>query len=147
MNDYAIDENVLTDVLTYMAKTTNSPIFDGNSLTTIANGGITSNTISTSTITKKSKKDLVTDLLDEHHFNQVIIDHKVSEQELMKLKETSPTYADEIKEKIAREIAREVSKKVAYTKKTIDDTHHYMGRVWLFTTEELTELIEKVNNV
>lgn len=128
----------------------------------IANGGTTLSTlptslldasnlmtsaVTTSTIKAKTAKDVVTELLDEHHFNQVIVDYKVSEQELMKLKEDSPTYADEIKEKISKEIARDVSKKVAYTKKTKEDTHHYMGRVWLFTTEEITALIEKARNV
>ena len=52
---------------------------------------------------------IITDeVLDRYSFNRLTIDHKVQEQELMKLKETVPTYADEIKENLAKNMVSHV---------------------------------------
>jgi len=88
------------------------------------------------------------DLLDKYEFNKLTVDHKVSAHELLKLKDTVPTYADEIKENLAKNASRELVKKITFTKKhDVDsDVHHFIGRVWVFTEEELKKFIEEVKN-
>jgi hypothetical protein len=85
------------------------------------------------------------DFLDTHSFNKFTVDHKVQEHELMKLKDTVPTYIDEIKENLSKNLARDIIKKTTFTKKKdIDaDVHHFLGRVWVFTEDELKSLIEE----
>jgi hypothetical protein len=99
------------------------------------------------TITK-TPSNVVSDILDKYLMNQLVIEHKVSEFEMMKLQEVKPDYADDIKENLARNISREVIKKTSFTKKKLpdEDTHHFMGRVWVFTKEELIKLIEDSRN-
>ena len=89
------------------------------------------------------------DFLDSHCFNKITVEHKVAEFELAKLKETVPTYADEIKENLSKNLARDIIKKTTFTKKhNVDsDTHHFLGRVWVFTEDELKNLIQKARNV
>lgn len=88
------------------------------------------------------------DFLDQHTFNKITVDHKVQEQELMKLKETVPTYADEIKENLSKNLARDIIKKTTFTKKHDKDAdvHHFLGRVWVFTEDELKNLITEARN-
>ena len=88
------------------------------------------------------------DLLDKYEFNKLTVDHKVSAHELLKLKDTVPTYADEIKENLAKNASRELVKKMTFTKKhDVDsDVHHFIGRVWVFTEDELKKLIEEVKH-
>jgi len=88
------------------------------------------------------------DLLDKYEFNKLTVDHKVAAHELLKLKDTVPTYADEIKENLAKNASRELVKKMTFTKKhDVDsDVHHFIGRVWVFTEEELKKFIEEVKN-
>jgi hypothetical protein len=88
------------------------------------------------------------DFLDTHTFNKITIEHKVTEFELAKLRETVPTYADEIKENLSKNLARDIIKKATFTKKhNIDsDTHHFLGRVWVFTEGELKNLIDEARN-
>ena len=88
------------------------------------------------------------DFLDTHSFNKITVEHKVAEFELLKLKETVPTYADEIKENLSKNLARDIIKKATFTKKhSIDsDTHHFLGRVWVFTEGELKDLINEARN-
>jgi hypothetical protein len=107
---------------------------------TISNGGVGYGTIAMSVITD--------DLLDKYEFNKLTVDHKVSAHELLKLKDTVPTYADEIKENLAKNASRELVKKMTFTKKhDVDsDVHHFIGRVWVFTEEELKKFIEEVKN-
>lgn len=89
------------------------------------------------------------DFLDTHTFNKITVEHKVQEQELMKLKETVPTYADEIKENLSKNLARDIIKKTTFTKKhnKDSDVHHFLGRVWVFTEDELKNLIQEARNV
>jgi hypothetical protein len=107
---------------------------------TISSGGVGYGTIAMGLMTD--------DLLDKYEFNKLTIDHKVSAHELLKLKDTVPTYADEIKENLAKNASRELVKKMTFTKKhDIDsDVHHFIGRVWVFTEDELKKLIEEVKN-
>ena len=106
---------------------------------TISSGG-TYGTIAMGVITD--------DLLDKYEFNKLTVDHKVSAHELLKLKDTVPTYADEIKENLAKNASRELVKKMTFTKKhdVNLDVHHFIGRVWVFTEEELKKFIEEVKN-
>ena len=89
------------------------------------------------------------DFLDSHCFNKITVEHKVAEFELAKLKETVPTYADEIKENLSKNLARDIIKKTTFTKKhNVEmDTHHFLGRVWVFTEDELKNLIQEARNV
>lgn len=122
--------------------------------TTISNvsGSIgTGGTITISNTTGSSAYNTfdVDDFLDEHIMNRVTIDHKVTEHELMKLKEVAPDYANEIKENLAKNAARDIMKKVTFTKKHDKDAdvHHFIGRVWCFTEQELKDFIKEVRNV
>lgn len=108
-------------------------ILDGNLLTT---------TIAASSITAPSTIRLE-DPLDQYAMNRFAVDHKVTAQELLKLQEVAPDYAKEIKENIAKNLARDISHKVSYTKKHDKDTdvHHFIGRVWVFSEEELKGIL------
>lgn len=90
----------------------------------------------------------IDDFLEQHIMSRVTIDHKVQEQELMKLKEVAPDYANEIKENLAKNAARDIMKKMSFTKKHDKDAdvHHFIGRVWCFTEEELKKLIQEARN-
>lgn len=93
--------------------------------------------------------DIITDdILEKYELNKIVIDHKVQEQELLKLKEVAPDYASEIKENLAKNAARDIMKKMTFTKRhdINTDVHHFIGRVWVFTEEELKKLIEEVKN-
>jgi hypothetical protein len=113
------------------------------------------NIVSTSTLVGTSINTIITnpvfdidDFLDEHIMNRVTIDHKVQEHELMKLKETTPTYADDIKETLSRNMSRDIMKKITFTKKHDKDAdvHHFIGRAWVFTEEELKQIIKEARN-
>ena len=103
---------------------------------------ITSSTISMTTFRTPQE------LLDERELNLLVIEHKMQEQEMLKLKDSVPDYADHIKHNIAKEAAKEVVKKMTFTKKKLpdEDTHHFIGRVYVFTKEELIKLIEDARN-
>jgi hypothetical protein len=109
-------------------------------------GSITTTSTSYGTITLSASA--VEDLMERHELNLLTVEHKVTEFELMKLKDTVPTYADEIKENLAKNASRELVKKITFTKKhDVDsDVHHFIGRVWVFTEEELRKLIEEVKH-
>ena len=112
-------------------------------LVTLPVGSITiSNTTTTGSIGRMTTP--TEELLDRYELCQLIVNHKVSEHEMMKIKETQPDYADIIKENLSKMAARDIIKKMSFTKKKdIDsDTHHFMGKVWVFTKEELLQLIE-----
>ncbi len=99
----------------------------GNSYTTAVSNAIT----------------LPEDPLDQYAMNRFAVDHKVTAQELLKLQEVAPDYAKEIKENIAKNLARDIATKVSYTKKHDKDTdvHHFIGRVWVFSEEELKGIL------
>jgi len=126
----------------------------GGLMTADGIGGMGSVTISTSSGGTVSSSTLsfggfdMEDFLDTHSFNKITVEHKVAEFELAKLKETVPTYADEIKENLSKNLARDIIKKTTFTKKhNVDsDTHHFLGRVWVFTEDELKNLIQEARN-
>lgn len=91
----------------------------------------------------------IDNFLDEHIMNRVTCDHKVAGHELLKLKEVAPDYANEIKENLARNVSRDIMKKITFTKKLDKDAdvHHFIGRVWVFTEDELKNLIKEARNV
>ena len=135
-----------------MGNTITTPAQD---MITITSSGITSGITmgSTSYTTATSGptisiKTSVHDLLDRRDMNLIVVDHKVSEMEMLKLKEVQPDYADHIKENIAKKATREVINKMTFTKKKLpdEDTHHFYGRVYVFTKEELIQLIEEARN-
>lgn len=97
-----------------------------------------------STVMASIPKNSVEDRMDEFALNRVSIDYKVAAHELLKLQATNPDYASEIKESIAKDIARDITKKVTFTKRHISETdvHHFIGRVWVFTDEELKQIIK-----
>ena len=124
-------------------------IVTAGGLSTIG-AGITS-VISNSNVGSVSIRPSGIDLdefLDRHSFNKFTVDHKVAEHEFLKLKETVPTYADEIKENLSKNLARDIIKKATFTKKKdVDaDVHHFLGRVWVFTEDELKNLINEARN-
>jgi hypothetical protein len=99
-----------------------------------------------SSISPLSIKQTVDEFMDEHSLNRFTIDHKVTAQELIKLQEVAPDYISEIKDNIARNLARDIAKKVMFKKKHNKDTdvHHFIGRVWVFTDEELKTILNEV---
>ena len=111
-------------------------------LVTLPVGSITISNTTTGSIGRMTTP--TEELLDRYELCQLIVNHKVSEHEMMKIKETQPDYADIIKENLSKMAARDIIKKMSFTKKKdIDsDTHHFMGKVWVFTKEELLQLIE-----
>jgi hypothetical protein len=117
--------------------------------TTIPSGGITVSTTSSNYGTLTMSPTAVEDLLERYELNYVTVEHKVTAHELLKLKEVAPTYADEIKENLSRNVAREIIKKTSFTKKldVNTDVHHFIGRVWVFTDEEIKKLIEEARRV
>jgi hypothetical protein len=125
--------------------TTTIPVFGGNH--TIATTGA-SGTVTVSKSALGYGMFDMEDFLDTHSFNKITVEHKVAEFELAKLKETVPTYADEIKENLSKNLARDIIKKTTFTKKhNVDsDTHHFLGRVWVFTEDELRNLINEARN-
>jgi hypothetical protein len=120
-----------------------------NDTITISNGGISTGSVTVSSSSLGYGMFDMEDFLDTHSFNKITVEHKVAEFELAKLKETVPTYADEIKENLSKNLARDIIKKTTFTKKhNVDsDTHHFLGRVWVFTEDELKNLINKARNV
>lgn len=125
--------------------------------TTSVTAPLTMNDITTGTVTISNTSGgygtiamsvITDDLLDKYEFNKLTVEHKVAAHELLKLKEVAPTYADEIKENLAKNASRELVKKMTFTKKhdINSDVHHFIGRVWVFTEDELKKLIEEVKN-
>ena len=87
-------------------------------------------------------------ILDRYQLNELTVQHRVQEFELMKLRESNVDYASEIKHNLAKMASEEVTNKMTFTKKTeIDsDTHSFRGRVWVFSKEELIKMIEEIRN-
>jgi hypothetical protein len=130
-----------------MSLTTTSSVTLPVTISDMTTGSITT-TVSSNTYGSIAMGVITDDLLDKYEFNKLTVDHKVSAHELLKLKDTVPTYADEIKENLAKNASRELVKKMTFTKKhDVDsDVHHFIGRVWVFTEEELKKFIEEVKN-
>jgi hypothetical protein len=87
-------------------------------------------------------------ILDRYQLNELTVQHRVQEFELIKLRESNVDYATEIKRNLSKMASEEVTNKMSFTKKTeIDsDTHSFRGRVWVFSKEELIKMIEEIRN-
>lgn len=114
-----------------------------------SSGTISPITVATTSISNIIGSATVEDIMDTWEMNRVTCDHKVAGHELLKLKEVAPNYADEIKENLAKNTARDIMKKMTFTKKHDKDAdvHHFIGRVWVFTEEELKSFIKDVKGV
>jgi hypothetical protein len=104
-----------------------------------------------STITTGSSTPMRTPaevILDRYQLNEITVQHRVQEFELMKLRESNVDYAAEIKQNLAKWASEEVTSKMTFTKKTEinTDTHSFRGRVWVFSKEELIKMIEEIRN-
>lgn len=120
----------------------NSTLVAGIPVVTASNSAITTSTMK---IFPHSNNDAV---LDKYELNELTVEHKVQEFELMKLRETDVNYAEVIKENLAKLASREVIKKATFTKKKDLDTEttSFRARVWVFTKDELNQLIEDIKN-
>ena len=136
--DGAVGSITMTNTGDY-AIMTNTGLMPMTSSVSSSIGAVSGTTASTITIGSFFDME---DFLDQRIMNRVTVDHKVQEQELMKLRETVPTYADEIKENLTKTATRDIMKKMTFTKKHDKDAdvHHFIGRVWVFTEDELKNL-------
>ena len=125
-------------------------IYNGSGITAITMPvGMDGSTVTTNNSYGAIAMGIITDeLLDKWSMNRFTVDHKVQEQELIKLKEVAPDYAKEIKENLAKNATRDIINKMTFSKKHDKDAdvHHFIGRVWCFTEEELKSFIEEIKN-
>ena len=115
---------------------------------TISSSGIDYGTTTASTITITQPQKSIGDILDDWELNQFTVEHKVQEQELLKLKENDVNYADVIKQNLTKAATDAIGKKMSFTKfKDLNmDTTSFRGRIWVFTKEELEQLIKDAQN-
>jgi len=87
-------------------------------------------------------------ILNRYELNEITVQHRVQEFELMKLRESNVDYAAEIKRNLAKNASEQIFNKMTFTKKTEigSDTHSFRGRVWVFSKEELIQMIEDIRN-
>jgi hypothetical protein len=119
------------------------------STVSIASGGFSgASTITTGTGSITPMRTPAEVILDRYQLNEITVQHRVQEFELIKLRESNVDYATEIKHNLAKYASEEVTNKMTFTKKTdIDsDTHSFRGRVWVFSKEELVKMIEDIRN-
>jgi len=122
---------------------------DMNSSSTISIAPMTMGSASTITTGIISPMRTPTEvILDRYQLNELTVQHRVQEFELMKLRESNVDYATEIKRNLAKLASEEVTQKMTFTKKTEinTDTHSFRGRVWVFSKEELVKMIEEIRN-
>ena len=119
-----------------------------NDTITISSGGIDYGTTTISPLTMSVPQKSISDILDEWELNQFTVEHKVQEQELLKLKENDVNYADAIKQNLTKSATDAIGKKMSFTKfKDLNmDTTSFRGRIWVFTKEELEQLIKDARN-
>jgi hypothetical protein len=121
---------------------------DMNSSVTISSpmmGSASTITTSSNTVPMRTPTEVI---LDRYQLNELTVQHRVQEFELMKLRESNVDYASEIKHNLAKMASEEVVNKMTFTKKTElnTDTHSFRGRVWVFSKEELVKMIEEIKN-
>jgi hypothetical protein len=118
-------------------------------MTNIAVSNTTGNTITMnttgSTVAVRPPAEVI---LDRYQLNEITVQHRVQEFEMMKLRESNVDYATEIKRNLAKHASEEVTNKMTFTKKTEigSDTHSFRGRIWVFSKEELIKMIEEIRN-
>jgi hypothetical protein len=115
-------------------------------LPTINSAMISSSILSNSAITQVVPVDRIEEILDTYDLNQVMCEYKLAEFELMKLRDEDPNYSETIKTAIANKISSDVVKKVSFTMKKDKDTdvNYFRGRAYVFTKQELIDLIKEV---
>ena len=113
---------------------------------TVTMGTITTSSGGTGSITPMRTPAEV--ILDRYALNELTVEHRVQEFELMKLRESNVDYAEIIKQNLSKMASEEVTRKMTFTKKTqVDsDTHSFRGRIWVFSKEELVQMIEEIRN-
>lgn len=118
------------------------PITSGSTVSTVGNGTIIDRTVMWDPAVKHAE------ILDKFELNQVVVEHKVAEHELMKLKADQPDYAEHIKQNLAKTATTQILNKMSFTKKrNIDtDVNHFIGRVWVFNKDEMETLIKEIRN-
>ena len=118
---------------------------DNIMITAVGGGGGNGYVTTASTITVKKP---IEDILDKYEMNQLVVQHKVLEYELLKLKEVDINYADHIKKNLTSSVAENITNRMSFTKsKDINmDSTIFRGRIWVFTKDELDELIKDVRN-
>jgi hypothetical protein len=126
-------------------------ISNGGAVTGTIIGGTGTSTISTMSGTGNTFAAMRTPtevILDRYQLNELTVQHRVQEFELMKLRESNVDYATEIKRNLAKMASEEVTAKMSFTKKTEvnTDTHSFRGRIWVFSKEELIKMIEEIRN-
>jgi hypothetical protein len=87
-------------------------------------------------------------LLDTYEMNQIVVEHKLQEHELMKLKDADVNFADHIKSNLTKTAAEKIVQKMSFTKvkDPVMDVTSFRGRVWVFTKDELEQLIKDAQN-
>jgi hypothetical protein len=80
--------------------------------------------------------------------NQIVVEHKLQEHELMKLKDADVNFADHIKSNLTKTAAERIVQKMSFTKIKDPnmDVTSFRGRVWVFTKDELEQLIKDAQN-
>ena len=119
------------------------------SLTTVSSGdNIMITAVGGGTASTITVKKPIEDILDKYEMNQLVVQHKVLEYELLKLKEVDINYADHIKKNLTSSVAENITNRMSFTKsKDINmDSTIFRGRIWVFTKDELDELIKDVRN-
>lgn len=115
-------------------------------LPTINSAMISSSILSNSAITQVVPVDRIEEILDTYELNQIMCEYKLAEFELMKMRDEDPNYSETIKTAIANKISSDVVKKVSFTMKKDKDTdvNYFRGRAYVFTKQELIDLIKEV---
>jgi len=105
-------------------------------------------TMATGTSTISFPKATIEYLLDSYEMNQVVVEHKLQEHELMKLREADVNFADHIKSNLTKVAAGKIVQKMSFTKAKDPnmDVTSFRGRVWVFTKDELEQLIKDAQN-
>lgn len=98
--------------------------------------------IAISTMTKTNN------LLDKYEMNHFVVQHKLTAQEYMTLQTVDTNFADHIKHNITKTTATKIIDKMSFTRSTSvgNDTITVRGRIWVFTKEELNQLIQDAKN-
>jgi hypothetical protein len=88
------------------------------------------------------------DLLDKYEMNQLVVEHKISALDTLKIREIDTNFVDHIKQNLTKHASRKIIDKMSFTKsKNIDsDSTTFRGRIWVFTKEELNQLIQDAKN-
>lgn len=87
-------------------------------------------------------------LLDKYEMNHFVVQHKLTAQEYMTLQTVDTNFADHIKHNITKTTATKIIDKMSFTRSTSvgNDTITVRGRIWVFTKEELNQLIQDAKN-